>query len=280
MPTAAFYWRHLRTPLLLFALIAPLLASTSIDPTVAHALFFDEAHSQWVGGSSWWTNELIHRDGSWLIRSLVAFATVVWASTWLRPRPHGCGNGAEGRDPRAPRLRELRRPALYFIVSVALSVGLVGLLKSLTNVDCPRDLTEFGGAFPFIHLFQHRPEALRHARCFPAAHASAGYALLALYFVLRERSRRAARIGLASGLVLGLIFGLAQQSRGAHFVSHDVWSAMLVWTVSLSLYTFVFKARLWNRPQWECNEASAAAPRLPVDGDADLPHRAGAVPGT
>lgn len=263
MPTAAFYWRHLRTPLLLFALIAPLLALTSIDTAVAHALFFDDAHSRWVGGSSWWTNELIHRDGGWLIRSLVAFATVLWASTWLRPE-----------------LRELRRPSLYFIVSVALSVGLVGLLKSLTNVDCPRDLTEFGGAFPFFHLFQHRPEALRHARCFPAAHASAGYALLALYFTLRERSRRAAWIGLASGLVLGLIFGLAQQSRGAHFVSHDVWSAMLVWTVSLSLYTFVFKARLWNRSQWECNEASAAARRLPVDGDADLPHRAGAVPGT
>jgi membrane-associated PAP2 superfamily phosphatase len=254
-----FYWRHLRAPLAVFLLLAALLASTHIDLTIAHALYFDEAQSRWLGATSWWTNELIHRDGTWLMRSVAALSLALWAATWWRPQLH-----------------ELRRPALYFFVSLVVSVGLVGLLKTLTNVDCPRDLTEFGGTFPFIHLFEHRPAALRHAQCFPAAHASSGYALLALYFVLRERSRRAARFGLASGLLLGLVFGIAQQSRGAHFVSHDVWSAMLVWTVSLSLYTFVFKARLWN---WDLNEVSAAARRLPVDGTVDVPCRAGAAAG-
>jgi membrane-associated PAP2 superfamily phosphatase len=261
-----FYWRHLRAPLVVFVLVATLLASTTLDLSIAHALYFDEAQSRWIGASSWWTNELIHRDGGWLMRSVATLSLGLWIATWLRPQ-----------------LRDLRRPALYFFVSVVLSVGLVGLLKAVTNVDCPRDLTEFGGAFPFIHLFEHRPAALRHARCFPAAHASSGYALLALYFVLRERSRTAARLGLAIGLLMGLVFGIAQQSRGAHFVSHDVWSAMLVWTVSLSLYTFAFQARLWNaaphRSQWECNEVSAAARRLPVDGTVDVPCRAGATAG-
>lgn len=266
MPTAMFYWRHLRAPLVLFVMLAALLASTTLDISIAHALYFDEARSRWIGATSWWTNELIHRDGAWLVRSVAALALGLWIAAWVRPELH-----------------ELRRPALYCFVSIVLSVGLVGLLKTLTNVDCPRDLTEFGGAFPFIHLFEQRPEALRHARCFPAAHASSGYALLALYFVLRERSRIAARWGLAAGLSMGLVFGIAQQSRGAHFVSHDVWSAMLVWTASLSLYTFAFKARLWTaappRSQWECNEVSAAARRLPVDGTVDVPPRAGATAG-
>jgi membrane-associated PAP2 superfamily phosphatase len=266
MSNAMFYWRHLRAPLAVFALLAPLLASTPLDLSIAHALFFDESSARWIGASSWWTNELIHRDGTWLMRSIAAFTLALWGATWLRPQ-----------------WLPLRRPALYFFVSVVLSVGVVGLLKTLTNVDCPRDLSEFGGTFPFIHLFEDRPESLRHAHCFPAAHASSGYALLALYFVLRERSRRAARLGLASGLMMGLVFGIAQQARGAHFISHDVWSVMIVWTVSLSLYTFVFQARLWNpaslRPQWNCNEASAAAHRVPVDGDADLPRRAGAIAG-
>lgn len=266
MSNAMFYWRHLRTPLVVFALIAPLLAVTPLDLGIAHALFFDENSSRWIGATSWWTNELIHRDGAWLMRGIGAVALALLAATWLRPQ-----------------WRALRRPTLYFILSAALSVGVVGLLKSLTNVDCPWDLSEFGGRFPFIHLFEQRPDGLRHARCFPAAHASSGYALLALYFVLRERSRRAARFGLASGLAMGLVFGIAQQARGAHFISHDVWSAMIVWTVSLSLYTFVFQARLWNpaslRPQWNCNEASAAARRLPVDGDADVPCRSGAAAG-
>lgn len=263
-----FYWRHLRLPLILFALLAPVLATSSVDLHVAHALFFDEAGMRWIGADSWWTNQLIHHDGTLLIRSLAASSLILWGATWWRPQ-----------------WQELRRPALYFFLSLGLSIGVVGLLKTLTNVDCPRDLSEFGGAFPYIHLFTHRPEGLRHARCFPAAHASSGYALLALYFALRERSRWASRLGLAVGLAMGLIFGIAQQARGAHFVSHDVWSAWLVWTISLSLYTFAFKARLWTsislyRSQWEQNEASAAARGLSVDGNADVPGRLGSVPGT
>jgi membrane-associated PAP2 superfamily phosphatase len=263
-----FYWRHLRLPLLWFALLAPVFATTPLDEIVAHGLFFDEARSQWIGANSWWTNDLLHHDGTLLIRALAAGCLLLWSATWVRPQ-----------------WRELRRPALYFFLSLGLSVGVVGLLKAVTNVDCPRDLSEFGGAFPFIHLFADRPDALRHARCFPAAHASSGYALVALYFALRERSRWASRLGLAAGLVTGLIFGFAQQSRGAHFVSHDVWSAWLVWTVSLSLYTFAFKARLWNtaslhRLQRDTNEASAAARRLPGHGNADLSRRLGSVPGT
>ncbi|HWK51622.1 MAG TPA: phosphatase PAP2 family protein [Steroidobacter sp.] len=267
MSNTMFFWRHLRAPLAVFVLLATVLATTPLDLNIAHALFFHEAQSRWIGARSWWTNELIHRDGTWLMRFVALLALVTCIASRARPRLH-----------------ELRRPALYFFVAIVLSVGLVGLLKTLTNVDCPRDLSEFGGRFPFIHLFEHRPADLRHAQCFPAAHASSGYALLALYFLFRERSRVAARWGLAAGVLLGLTFGIAQQARGAHFVSHDVWSAMLVWTVSLTLYTFAFKARLWNpapphRSQWDRNEVSAAARRLPVDGTADVPRRDGAASG-
>ena len=268
MTPSQFFWRHLRVPLLLFVLLAPLLAMSRVDLGIAHALYFDEAAGRWIGASSWWTNELIHAGGAWLIRSMAVAALLLWAATW-----------------RWQRWRHVRRPALFFALSVTLSVALVGLLKAVTNIDCPRDLSEFGGSFPYIHLFAHRPSGLRHARCFPAAHASAGYALLALYFVFRERSRWAGRLGWATGIGMGLIFGLAQQSRGAHFVSHDVWSAMLVWTVSLSLYTFAFKACLWNtgslhRSAWDRNEVDFAAHRLRDGGAADLPQRMGSAPRT
>jgi membrane-associated PAP2 superfamily phosphatase len=58
-----------------------------------------------------------------------------------------------------------------------------------------------------------------------------------------------AGIGLIVGVAAGLLFGIAQQSRGAHFVSHDVWSAFLVWIISLTVYTCIFRARLWDRTQ-------------------------------
>jgi membrane-associated PAP2 superfamily phosphatase len=257
MSTTELWWRELRIPLALFLLLAPIFAFTMADVSIARALFFDASSSQWIGGESWWINEFLHTGGRWAIR-LVAVLTLVFLIVASVDR----------------RLQEWRRPAGYFLLAMVLTIGIVGLLKTITNIDCPVDLQLFGGQFPYVHLFEDRPDALRHARCFPAAHASSGYALVALYFTFRERHRALARFGLGLGVTLGVIFGLAQQSRGAHFVSHDLWSAFLVWALSLTLYAFAFKAQLWT-----IHEASAASGVLPGDWTADERRRPGAVAG-
>jgi membrane-associated PAP2 superfamily phosphatase len=231
----------MHAPLALFVLLAGIFAMTPLDVTIARAAFFDSAHAHWIGADSWIVNGLLHTGGRWAIRGLVALALAFWIATYVE------------RDWRA-----LRRPTAFFIVATILSIGVVGLLKTLTNVDCPWDLVPFGGRFPFVELFADRPDTLRLGRCFPAAHASSGYALLALYFTFRERYAGLAKIGLAVGLATGLTFGLAQQARGAHFVSHDLWSAFLVWTVTLSVYTFGFRARLWEFARQEHEEMVAA----------------------
>jgi membrane-associated PAP2 superfamily phosphatase len=237
----------MHAPLALFVLLAGIFAMTPLDVTIARAAFFDSAHAHWIGADSWIVNELLHTGGRWAIRGLVALALAFWVATFVE------------RDWRA-----LRRPTAFFIIATILSISVVGLLKTLTNVDCPWDLATFGGRFPFVELFADRPDALRLGRCFPAAHASSGYALLALYFTFRERHAGLAKIGLAVGLVSGLTFGLAQQARGAHFVSHDLWSAFLVWTVTLSLYAFAFRARLWEFARIE-HEEMVAARSQPAD---------------
>lgn len=145
-----------------------------------------------------------------------------------------------------PGLIALRRPAGYFAAAVILSIGIVGLCKSVSPVHCPWALEEFGSAQPSTLLFGPRPASAPAGHCFPAAHSSSGYALLAFYFVFRERNARRARIGLLAGLVAGLAFGIAQQSRGAHFMSHDVWSAFIAWLTCLTLYTFAFSRDLWR----------------------------------
>jgi membrane-associated PAP2 superfamily phosphatase len=226
---AAFWWQRIRIPLAVFAVLATLFAFTQTDIKIAHAVFFDGTRHDWIGAQNWWVNRFLHAGGTWFIRLLVVAALVTAGLSLFNER-----------------LRAFRRPALYFALSVILSVGTVGALKTITNKDCPRDLTEFGGEHAYVSLFDHRPADLRGARCFPAAHASAGYALLALYFALRERNRRWSKYGLAIGVLMGLIFGISQQSRGAHFISHDVWSAFIVWTVALSTYVGVFRARLWG----------------------------------
>jgi membrane-associated PAP2 superfamily phosphatase len=91
-----------------------------------------------------------------------------------------------------------------------------------------------------VPLFGERPDSVQPGHCFPAAHASSGFALMAFYFVLRERHMRWAKVTLWGSILIGIAFGIAQQARGAHFLSHDVFSAFLVWMVSLSIYVFVF----------------------------------------
>jgi membrane-associated PAP2 superfamily phosphatase len=224
------WWAHLRIPLAVFVVLATLFATTHTDLAIARALYFDQGTMSWVGAHNWWINVFLHTGGRWAVRVIIVGGMTLLAVTWMK------GD-----------LRALRRPAAYFVVATVLSVAIVGLLKTLTNVDCPWDLTQFGGRFPYVELFADRPDGLRRAQCFPAAHASSGYALVALYFALRERHARLARLGLGVAIVTGLLFGVAQQARGAHFVSHDLWSAFLVWLISLSVYAFAFRARLWDQ---------------------------------
>jgi len=248
MQSLRFWWSHLRVPLALFAVLAAVFATTPLDVTIARTFFFDTAHAQWIGAHSWTVNELLHTGGRWTIRGLLALSFAFWIATYVEAD-----------------WRPLRRPVAFFTIAALLSIGIVGLLKTLTNVDCPWDLAAFGGRFPYVELFADRPDALRIGRCFPAAHASSGYALLALYFTFRERHAGLAKLGLAVGGLAGLIFGLAQQARGAHFVSHDLWSAFVVWTVTLSVYTFAFRARLWGSTGYDVShEASVAARQLAV----------------
>lgn len=257
-------------PLALFMLFATVLGTTSIDVRIAQTLFFDAAPGRWIGAGNWWINEFLHTGGRWAIRAIVLAGVGLCIAANLDRR-----------------LRSLRRPATYCVVAMVLSIGLVGALKTVTNVDCPWDLDVFDGAYPFVPLFGDRADALRSGYCFPAAHAGSGYALLALYFGFRERSAALARLGLALGLVAGLVFGLAQQARGAHFVSHDVWSAFITWMIALTLYAFAFKARLWgpgvrSSEQEQGNlpdETLAATHLLVVDQPPGLPCRAGRLRG-
>jgi membrane-associated PAP2 superfamily phosphatase len=139
--------------------------------------------------------------------------------------------------------KHLRLPLLYLLLAAALGSTAVSLLKSITHVDCPWDLLRYGGtrAMP-TSLFAAQPPGTPSGACFPAGHASAGYAWVALYFAALLGCRRWRWHGLAIGLGSGLLFGAGQQLRGAHFLSHDLGSLAVCWSLSLALYcVFVWR---------------------------------------
>ena len=219
---------HLWIPASLFLPIAAVLAVTYLDLHLAQRWFFDAGAGHWLGKGTVWADSVLHRGGRYLMRLIGVLAILSWALSW-----------------RAAGLRPWRRAAGYFALCMALVPLTVGALKETTNVDCPWDLQGLGGDRPYVHLFEDRPDDLPRAACFPGAHSSSAFALFGLYFVgLGLGRRRLAVAALGGAAALGAVFSFAQQARGAHFLSHDLWSAAIAWAICLALYRWGFGGRL------------------------------------
>ncbi|MNN16008.1 Lipid A 1-diphosphate synthase [compost metagenome] len=134
----------------------------------------------------------------------------------------------------------LRRPFGYLVLAMALSTAIVNPVKTLTGVHCPWSLTQYGGEETYSPLLGERaPVADKAGRCWPGGHASSGFTLFALYFVLRDRKPRLARAALLFALGLGTVFSMGRVMQGAHFLSHNVWTALFDWMICLGFYRLI-----------------------------------------
>lgn len=137
------------------------------------------------------------------------------------------------------RWRVWRRPLGYLVLALGLSTSLVTPLKIITQVQCPWSLSEFGGTERFAPLLGAHPPTLKPGRCWPGGHASSGFSLFALYFLLRDRRPRLARAGLLLALGLGTLFSVARMLQGAHFLSHNIWTMLFDWLICAATYRLV-----------------------------------------
>ena len=114
---------------------------------------------------------------------------------------------------------------------------LVALIKHHSRTSCPWDVEAFGGVARHVSHWSWGQRDGGPGHCFPAGHASAGFAFMSGYFVLAwHLPRLAGRWLLVAGLA-GLLLGLSQQARGAHYMSHTLWTAWLCWTAGLAIDT-------------------------------------------
>lgn len=141
------------------------------------------------------------------------------------------------------RLDQYRRGLVVVLISIVVTIVLVGGLKGLTNVPCPKDLSHFGGDYPYITFLHRSPfaEHLKQTRCFPAGHASGGFALMSLFFLFQRR--RYQWMGFGCGMILGWTFGVYKMLIGDHFLSHTLVSMCLAWLVSLMVAASIYLLR-------------------------------------
>lgn len=142
------------------------------------------------------------------------------------------------------RLPVARRVQLALTTVLALLV--VSGMKLHSATSCPWDLRQFGGVAVYVSHWARGVTDGGGGGCFPAGHASAGFAFLGGFFAFRHTLPRTARCWLVGALVAGLVMGVAQQVRGAHYMSHTLWTAWLCWSCAALVDAAVTAWMLWR----------------------------------
>jgi membrane-associated PAP2 superfamily phosphatase len=171
---------------------------------------------------SWLLTQVLHDGGrrlAWAL-TLALCLGVWWPWGWLRG---------------ISMVRRLQLAATTLAAALAVST-----LKSFSGTSCPWDMSEFGGVARYAnHGLQHWLALTQgdggSGRCFPAGHASAGFAFVGGYFAFRGQRPALARGWLAAAVTAGLVLGIAQQLRGAHFMSHTLWSLWVCWCAAWAI---------------------------------------------
>lgn len=211
-------------------LLAMLSQFGTLDMMLAD-LVFEPLAGRFPWREHWFTEVFMHR---WVKALLMAtgLALVLAAASealWRWPRLHASA--------------QLRlRASATLAVLIPLSISLV---KRLSDSHCPWSLERYGGSEPYVRLFDALPAGAMPGGCFPAGHASSALWLAGLCIWWLPRRPRTAAIVFGAAMALGFAMGWVQQLRGAHFLSHTLWSMWIssawVWvTLSVALRESAF----------------------------------------
>lgn len=236
-----FWFWHLVCPLVLAALLVVLYPRTSLD-TLLLQPFYDSTALVFPLQHDWFLENIMHLGLKYLMVVISLISLALWAlglNVWAH----------NSTIQKHVWLRKYHRQFIWMFVGMLLSTTTISVLKHLSEHACPWDLRMYGGTHPYIPLFGKLPLGAVPGHCFPGGHASGGFALMAAYFAFRDTEPNWARLGLLAGMIFGFVMGWSQMMRGAHFMSHNLWTAWIIWMLLFAQYL------LWS--------PKAAAQKLP-----------------
>lgn len=189
----------------------------NLNQRLADFIYALEGH-HWALRHAWLTAHVLHRDAQRFSIGVgvVTLGTIILSCFW---RP----------------LRKYRRGLIATLGAALTSLLLVSLSKHELPLACPWDLQRYGGQLIGDRVFQLRWQQ-DPSGCFPAGHAAGGYCLLAWFFFARFYQLPGYQLAWIPGLLIGLIFGIDQELRGAHFLAHDLGALLLCWTVGYLVF--------------------------------------------
>jgi membrane-associated PAP2 superfamily phosphatase len=199
-------------------LFVGLVAITAWDASgldlMVSRLFGDAAGFAWR--DHWFVAGVVHENARWVAWGI---GLVLLASVW-RPLPFA---------------RACPRPVrIWWVATTLACVALIPLMKVVSLTSCPWSLAEFGGTAQHVSHWAFGQADGGPGRCFPAGHATAAFCFLAGYFALRDSAPLWARRWLIATLSFGAVLAAVQVMRGAHYVSHSLWTAWWCWAFAFA----------------------------------------------
>lgn len=212
------------------------LAFTMLATVLLEHSALDVAISQYFyqGNGQWWIAK-DSRVPDWIfytgIKRLLIIFELYIILAWLNrlfQQKKPCSNLAKNFAVFKPLQYFSQQELGYLAIVMLLIPTFVATLKSITQVPCPNDLQLFGGKLAYLSLWQ---DVISRSgqKCFPAAHASSGFALYAWAFLPNLRCQRW-RIAIAV-TVLAWLMGGYKMAIGDHFFSHTLVSMVLSWAI-------------------------------------------------
>jgi membrane-associated PAP2 superfamily phosphatase len=124
-----------------------------------------------------------------------------------------------------------RRLQLQWIGVMLGCVILIGVIKRYSLTSCPWELAEFGGLAHWVSHWLPGVSDGGPGGCFPSGHAVTAFAFFGAWQLWRPWRGRLAHGILLAVLLVGAVFGAVQLVRGAHYLSHTLWTAWICWTL-------------------------------------------------
>jgi len=132
-------------------------------------------------------------------------------------------------------IQRYQKGILIMVLSALIIPQTVSILKKQTNMPCPKHIEHYGGIYPETKVWERYPadSKLATTQCWPAGHASGGFALLSLFFLFRKPQNRKRALFFALGM--GWIMGGYKMLIGDHFFSHTWITMLLSWLLILTI---------------------------------------------
>jgi membrane-associated PAP2 superfamily phosphatase len=139
-------------------------------------------------------------------------------------------------------VQDYKKGLMIVLLSAIFIPLVIGELKAVTNTPCPKNIHHYDGNYPDLKVFDPYPTNFKQEciiKCWPAGHASGGFALLSLFFLFKQPSNRKKAILFA--LMIGWSMGTYKMLIGDHFLSHTIITMLLAWAIILTIVYFIEK---------------------------------------